>query len=136
MEVFAYNPAAKNESVADFNERMAAFCLENPVVDITVSTAGPAICLSLTLAEDAEIDSAVAIVPTVTVLEQPQLLQLERSLGDAVAAVAATDSDDAPAQPFKVTLHEAGAVVYAVILTNAGEIELDVGDDVDERGDK
>jgi hypothetical protein len=134
MEVFAWNPAAANEVIDDFNGRLAAFCTENPVIDITVSTLGPAICLSLTLAEDAEVDSAMAIVPKVMLVSDAQMKTLEKTVGDEIAAIAALDRDDAPSLPFKVTLHDAGAVHYAVILINAGEIDFDAEDD--ERGDK
>jgi hypothetical protein len=134
MEVFAWNPKAQNEGIDDFNGRLAAFCVDNPVIDITVSTLGPAICLSLTLAEDADIDSAMAIVPKVMVIGDAQMLALEKTVGDELAAITATDSDDAPALPFKVTLHDCMGVSsmhYAVILINAGEIEVD-GEDAPE----
>lgn len=129
MEVFAWNPDTKAEPLDDFNGRLAAFCVENPVVDIAVSTLGPAICLSLTLAEDIELDSAIAIVPKVMMLNADQLKTLEKTLGDEIAAITATDSDDAPALPMKVTLHDASGARYAVILINAGEIDFDAQDD-------
>jgi hypothetical protein len=124
MEVFAWNPLAANEDLPDFNDRVAAFCVDNPVLDISVSTLGPAILLSLTLAEDAEVEASTAIVPRVMLITEPQLKTLEKTVGDELAEIAAQDSDDSPSLPFKVTLHEAVSARYAVILINAGEIDF------------
>jgi hypothetical protein len=124
MEVFSYNPDAKNESLEDFNGRLGEFCADNPVVDIQISTMGRGIFFGLTLAEDAEIQSLVAIIPNVVILDAKQQLVPEKAVGEIIAAIAATDSDDNPAIPFKATLHQAQDVGYAVILVNGGEIDL------------
>lgn len=125
MEVFAYNPDAKNEALDAFNQRVAEFCDANPVVNIDVSTLGRALLLSLTLAEDADLPSDTAIIPSVITLDGQQQLTLEKTVGDAIAQLRALDSDDSPSVPFKVTLHQAADAAYAVILINGGVIEME-----------
>lgn len=129
MEVFAWNPKAGNETLDAFNDRLHAYCVENPVIAVDVSTFAEAIVVSLTMAEDAGLEVAAALIPHVILLAPTHRLQLEQVLGNRIQWLAEQDSDDNPCVPFKVTTHatDAAGNGYAVILINGGEIELDSG---------
>jgi hypothetical protein len=124
MEVFAFNPAAGNEPIADFNARLKAYCLTTNVLAVEVSVVDQAIVLSLTTDEDdGGPMSALLITPVVVPLTSSDLLSLETKLTEARDDLLAQDSEDSPFAPFEVRVHSAGGVFYAVFLVNAGTLE-------------
>lgn len=125
MEVFAFNPAAGNEPIADFNNRLRAYCLETPVLAVQVSTVDQAIVLSLTTEEDDNGSlSLLLLVPVVVPLTGNDLLSLEDKLTQVRDDLLAQNSEDTPFAPFEVRIYSApGGVAYAVFTINAGELE-------------
>jgi hypothetical protein len=124
MEVFAFNPAAGNEPIADFNGRLKAYCLETAVLAVEVSIVDQAIALSLTTDEDDGSMSPLLLVPVVVPLTTGDLLSLENKLTEVRDDLMAQNSDENPFVPFQFKLYPAaGGVVYAVFLVAAGMLE-------------
>lgn len=125
MEIFAWNPVARSETLEGFNQRLEDFCLANPVLDITPSVLGRVIVLSLTEAADAELATAACLIPRVLWVPAEHLITAETYLGQQLQVLKDRDTDDAPYIPFKLTLHPAGADgAYAVVLVGGGELEI------------
>lgn len=134
MEIFAWSPDARSESLDAFNQRLEDFCLANPVLDITPSVVGSMIALSLTEAADAELESAACLIPRVLWVPPESMLAAEAYLGAQLQALKERDREDAPYIPFKMTLHPCGPGAYAVVLVGGGELALegpDAGDAAD-----
>jgi hypothetical protein len=125
MEVFAFNPAAGNEPISDFNGRLKAYSLENSILDVQVTTVDQAIVVSLTTADDDGSVSPILLVPVVVPLTTSDFLALETKLSQVRDDLLAQDSDDNPFVPFQVKVYPAAGVAYAVFLVAAGFIEED-----------
>lgn len=135
MEVFAFNPAAGNEPIADFNGRLKAYSLENAILDVQVSTVEQAIVVSLTTADDDGSVSPILLVPVIVPLTASDLLALEDKLSQVRGDLLAQDREDNPFVPFQAKVYPAAGVAYAVFLVAAGILEEDANAPADE-GDR
>lgn len=134
MEAFVYNAAKPREEITAFNERLRAYCEENPVVAIAAEMIGPSLVLSLTHAEDLQVALSntfgVLVVP-ISGLED----KLEDILTDVLDTIAAEHRDDAmriPADIDVVHRPDLPTEGFAVINVINGVLEDEEDDDDDD----
>jgi hypothetical protein len=51
-EIYVFNPRANRETLKDFNERLKAFCDENPVIRVKAQVAGPNLVIQMLVADE------------------------------------------------------------------------------------
>jgi hypothetical protein len=101
MEIFCYNAAKPREELESFNHRLAAFCTENMVIGHKAEMLGPSLVVSLTLAEDMDIEAANTLSVRV-VLADGLHDSLEDDLTKVLDLLSAENSDEDPMIPFSV----------------------------------
>lgn len=126
MEVFTFSPHS-TESLADFNSRIADFCLEseeNPVVGVVSSLAGRTLVVSLSQMEDLPFVPPMAVLVVATMVEPTDAGGMENKLTEVLETIKAMNTDDTPRIPVEVRMHtDNDGYGYALILINVGAIE-------------
>ncbi len=140
MEVFVYNAAKPREEITAFNQRLRAYCDDNPVVAIDAEMLGPSLVVSLTHAEDLQVELsntfATLVVP-ISGLED----KLEEILTDVLDTIASEHSDDDPRIPADIDVvyrPDIPTEGFAIINIINGELVSDgdgAGDEDDIDGD-
>lgn len=118
MEVFTYNPKNQREPLEAFNERVANYCEEYPVVAIDVSMVGPTLLLSLTLADD--VDQSGWALTAVTMEIDGNDKTVEDTLTSRLDSLSKRNKEDHMFQPVKAVavsrsdLPSQGFVVFLI----------------------
>ena len=127
MEAFVLNVAKPRETLEQFNERVAAYCAENPVVDANVSMLGPSLLVSLTHADDVDANLGHVICPVIYEADGLDD-ELEDKLTKLLDTIHDMDTEDDPHVVFNAqAVHRPdfpaqGFVVFTMI-TGGVEIE-------------
>lgn len=103
MEAFVYNAAKPRESLESFNDRIKAYCLDNPVVGIEATCMGPTMMVSLTHADDVEVpvgNTVLAHFHYANGLDD----QLEEHIGEVVDTLVEEDTPDDARVPWQAQL--------------------------------
>jgi hypothetical protein len=132
MEVFCWNPAKPAEPLDAFNQRLEDYCVANPVLDIAPSVALGIITISLTDAADAEVASAACLIPRLIAVPADQIANAERFLGAEITTLKERDTEEDPYIPFRVSTHDVGGHLLALVLIGGGELEIDETPSVDD----
>lgn len=124
MEIFVYNPTESRESLEAFNERVAAYCLKNPVSAIQPSVVGPSLFLSVTEAGDL---GAIGPCFSAEVHEvEGSSKQMEEQMDDLKGQIIAQDQPNDTRIPCSLMVlprTDDPTIGYAVFLVVTGSIE-------------
>lgn len=138
-EVFCFTIGGA-ETIEAFNNRLASYCNENPIVGVVPSVLGGTLMLSLTELEDIPFPLPMAVQPLVLILHPQMLQNLEqvvtdthKHIRDSYATANKLDKDDAELSIVQTTLHPCSNVEhpslkhtgFAVIVINSYEITND-----------